>query len=493
MPSFLAPLKWLYVKFGIPSLYYTGRDAWLVILARCCRMFAYGAASLIIALFFSSLNFSDSQIGLFMTLTLIGDVILSLLLALVADRVGRRRTLFLGAFLMVLSGVAFAVFENFWILLAAAVVGVISATGSDNGPFRAVEESTLSHLTTPETRADVLSWYVTTSSLGSAAGTEVAGRVVDSLQNLDGWSTVDAYHGIFYLYVAMGIMSMIISLSMSARCEMAETPSRTESSETLLSESQQAAEGRHEDNDEDNKILDSTPLIESETPQKKSPFAQISSETRSIMYKLWFLLIVDSLADGMVSYSLTNYYMERKFHMSKSTLGNITSISYLLMSCSTIFATPLAQWLGLIKTMVFTHIPSSAAVLIFPLPHGLPLTVALLFIRTGLNNMDQAPRAAFIAAVVKPEERTAIMGITSMLRTLASTIGPSITGLLASIDRFWIAFVAAGSLRIGYDLGLFALFVNMKLYSHEPEGHVINSRRTSDEEETQWGRRERAT
>jgi MFS family permease len=470
------PIKWLYNEFGVASLYYTGRDAWLIILARCCRMFAYGAISLIIALFFSSLEFSDSNIGLFMTLTLLGDVLLSLLLTLVADGFGRRRILFAGAFLMVLSGAVFAVFENFWILLAAAVVGVISATGSDLGPFRAVEESTLSHLTTPKTRSDVLSWYVSTSSLGSAAGTEFSGRAVDFLRNLTGWTITDAYHALFWLYIVMGIISMICALSMSAKCEVTDATPETEASEMLLDERRQRAEDADDDED-------SQDFQKLEPPQKKSLFAQISSETRLIMYRLWFLLTVDCLADGMVSYALTSYYLDRKFHLPKSTLGDITSTSYLLMFCSTVFAGPLARHLGLINTMVFTHIPSSLAVLLFPIPQKLPLTVTLFFIRTGLNNMDQAPRAAFIAAVVKPEERTAVMGITTMLRTLGSTVGPSVTGVLAGHDRFWIAFVVAGTLRICYDLGLWAMFVNMRLYTHESKDEVADDPRRSNDEE----------
>lgn len=170
MSFFLKPVKWLYNEFGVASCYHTGLDAWLSILSRSCRMFAYGANSLVIALFFVSLEFSDFKIGLFMTLTLVGDVFLSLLLTLVADNIGRRRVLFLGAFLMVMSGAAFAIFENFWILLFAAVIGVISPSGGDFGPFRAIEESILSGITTPRTRSDVLSWYVAGSSLGSAAG-----------------------------------------------------------------------------------------------------------------------------------------------------------------------------------------------------------------------------------------------------------------------------------------------------------------------------------
>ena len=386
------PINWLYNEFGIASVYHTGRDAWLVILGRSCRMFAYGATSLIIALFFSSLNFSDFQIGLFMTLTLVGDVLLSFFLTLVADRVGRRRILFVGAFLMVLSGAVFAISENFWILLGAAVIGVISATGGDFGPFRAIEESTISHLTTPKTRSDVLSWYVTVSSLGSAAGTEFSGRAIDFLRKLNGWAIMDAYHAIFWLYIVMGIVTIVFTFLMSDKCEATEPAVETETSERLLDEQEQRAEVLREDNDEDHQNLNSGPAYKPESLQKKSLFAQISLETRLIMYKLWFLLAVDSLADGMVSLSLTYYYIDRKFDLSKSALGDITSTSYILSSCSTVFAGPLARHLGLINTMVFTHLPSSTAVLLFPVPRGLPLTITFFFIRTGLNNMVRLPQ-----------------------------------------------------------------------------------------------------
>ena len=457
----LAQIKWLYHFFGLESLHSTGWDAWLIIASRCSRMVAYGTNSVIMALFFSALEFTDSSIGLFMTLTLLGDVLLSLFLTLVADRVGRRRILFAGSALMVVSGGIFAYFENFWILLGAAVVGVISATGGDFGPFRAIEESTLSHLTTPKTRADVLAWYVTTASLGSAVGSEASGRIVEFLQRREGWTLTDAYHAVFWMYSGMGLLNMVLTLMLSGKCE-AKQSTETEESEILLNEMDQ-----DEDTNPSNEGAGSAAPSRARTPTKKSLFTQISKETRSIMYRLWFLLIIDSLADGMTPYSLTVYYIDQKFPLAKSTLGDITSISYILSSCSSVFAGPLSRRLGLINTMVFTHLPSSAAVLLFPFPSGIFLTVALFFLRTGLNNMDQAPRSAFIAAVVKAEERTAVMGITSMLRTLAGSSGPTVTGILAGNNRFWIAFVVAGALRISYDLGLWALFVNMKLYQHE--------------------------
>jgi hypothetical protein len=392
------------------------------------------------------------------------------------------------------------------------VIGVISATGGDFGPFRAVEESVLSHLTNPKTRSDVLSWYVTTSGIGSALGIELAGRFIHGLKAREGWSDLRTYHTVFWVYAITGVLNMIFAFSLSETCEVAKAPSEAEDDGSYLARGllQDSNDGDDSDNDDDEgdgaDHGDSTPRPSRQSPQSPKPmpsaapaqkqnhFAEISAATRSIMYKLWFLLTVDSLADGMVSYTLTNYYMDRKLHLSKSALGDFMSINYILGSVSTVLAGPLARHLGLVNTMVFTHIPSSAAVLFFPIPQGVVMTVILLFIRGGLNNMDQAPRTAFIAAVVNPEERTAVMGITSMLRTLASTIGPTITGALAETDRFWIAFVVAGALRLAYDIGLWVMFVNMKLYSHEEDGaeeqrdgHVpLKLRESLDEEEGEF-------
>jgi len=497
-------LKWLYREFGLKSLHDTGKDSWIIILSRCTRMLAYGTNSLVMALFFSALEFSDEYIGLFMTLTLLGDVLLSLFLTLIADRVGRRRVLTAGSCLMVLSGATFALSDNYWMLLFAAIIGVISATGGDFGPFRAIEESTLSHLTTPATRADVLAWYITIASIGSAIGTEVSGRVVEILRSREGWNLLDAYHAVFWVYSGMGVLNIVLTLFLSEKCEIKknsdEKAETGEEEEILMNEIE-----RHEDEEDEDTGADRTPPDPEEKPQsqtkhqKSSMFAQISKETRSIMYKLWFLLIVDSLADGMVGYSLTVYYMDQKFpKLHKSTLGDILSAAYILASVSSVFAGPLARRLGLINTMVFTHLPSSAAVLLFPIPRSTWLTVTFFFLRAGLNNMDQAPRSAFIAAVVKPEERTAVMGVTGMVRTLAGAAGPTVTGLLAGSDRFWIAFVAAGALRISYDLGLWAMFVNMKLYLHEDNGEgkvdrAAGREELSDEEEQIELQRRRAS
>jgi MFS family permease len=357
---------------------------------------------------------------------------------------------------------------SFWILLVAAVFGIISVTGADCGPFRAVEESILSGLTDEKTRSDVLAWYVTATTMAGAIGAEVAGRTVQALEKSSG-NTTKAYHALFWAYAAFGIVGSVLCLGLSKRCEAAgernaEMKERRggddgEEGEVLLEAMTPSTTDGFDDRERDTSRQD----LRVQAPQKKSYFSRISKSTRSIMYKLWILLAIDSLADGMTPYSLMNYYVDQKFHLSKATLGDITSASLFLCAVSAVFAGPLAKHIGLVNTMVFTHLPSSIASAFIPLPGSVGWTVGLLLFRAALNSMDQAPRTAFIAAVVAPEERTGVMGITIMLRTLSLSIGPSITGLLSGNGVFWVAFLATGICRIVYDLGLWVLFVNVKV------------------------------
>ncbi|KAJ2982022.1 hypothetical protein NUW58_g6536 [Xylaria curta] len=487
MSTALNTIRWFYHEFGLASLHATGLNAYLIILARTCRMFAYGTNSLILAIFFSALGVTDNQIGLFMTLTLVGDVLLGTLLSLVADRIGRRRVLMAGSILMITSGVIFAVFENFWILLLGAIIGVISITGGDFGPFRSIEESVLSQLTTPSTRSDVLAWHVSTPLIGSSLGSEVSGRILHWLQSKEGWSEIDSYHTLFWIYAAMGFVNLGLVSLLTKECELRR-------SDTSYSQIPQQEDEIRDSRDHNTpgpielRAEKSSRLVAAWTWFSKQ-LAQISGPTRSTMYKLWVLLAVDSLADGMVPYSLTNYYLDVNFHPAKSTLGDVTSASYFLGAIGATLAGPLAKKIGLVNTMVFTHIPSSAAVLIFPFPPYFWMAAALLLIRAALNSMDQAPRTALIAAVVKPEERTAVMGITSTIRTLAAMAGPAVTGLLASNEHFWVAFVVAGICRLAYDFGLYGLFINIKLYQHgeTPMGqvrtHAVDDRAFDEEME----------
>jgi predicted MFS family arabinose efflux permease len=189
-----------------------------------------------------------------------------------------------------------------------------------------------------------------------------------------------------------------------------------------------------------------------------NPIPSISKQSRWILLKLCSLFFVDSLGSGMVPFSLINLYVERKFHLEKSKLGGIMSATWFLSTVGTIFSSSVAKRLGLIQAMVATHLPSSIFLALLPLPPDLPLTICLLIGRAILSSMDQAPRSAFLSRVVLPEERTAVMGIVNILKTLSQSCGPWVTGLLAGHGQFWVAFVVAGSIKAAYDLGLLFFF-----------------------------------
>lgn len=321
----------------------------------------------------------------------------------------------------------------------------------------------------------MLSWYVVTSTVGVSAGNEASGRIIQYLQNLDSWTTLDAYHALFWVYTVMGLLNGTLVLLMTESCEL----DIQKQDYARVSQSEDDGGGDTNEvtalNGHNFEIFQEKPSIVQSRFQRivgwliTSTLSQISASTRPVMYKMWFLLSIDSLADGMAPISLTTYYMDEKFHPSKSALGDVTSASYMLGAIASVFAGTFSRHFGLVNTMVFTHVPSSAAVLFFPFPSAFWMAAALLLVRMGLNNMDQAPRSAFIAAVVKPEERTAVMGITSTVRTLASMAGPILTGILAAKDQFWIAFASAGVFRLVYDFGLYAMFINMKIHPEEPK------------------------
>ncbi|KAJ4369824.1 hypothetical protein N0V83_005588 [Neocucurbitaria cava] len=448
--------QWLALELGLETMRTAGKDVYIVIFARYIRLFAYGAVALVLAVYFKELGFSDEQIGLFMTLTLLGDVVISLLLTLVADALGRRRTLFLGALAMAVSGAVFATTSNYIALLMAAIIGVISPSGNEIGPFRAVEESTLAHLVPEAQRSDVYVWYVVLAVLGTSTGLAVGGVAVDQLQAIEGWTDLDAYRAIFWIYTGVGCVKAIMTLFLSRQCEhkdWADDHKSPTETEPLLH-----GNGNGNGSVESAESVSQEPAPAKPTKRFWHSISTISKPSRLVLLKLCGLFFLDSLGSGMVPFSLINYYMERKFELPKGKLGGIMSATWFVSTIGNVFAASLAKRLGLIQAMVITHLPSSIFLALLPVPPGLPLTICLLVGRSILNSMDQAPRSAFLSIVVLPGERTAVMGVVNILKTLSQSTGPSLTGLLAGHDRFWVAFVVAGSLKAAYDLMLLAFF-----------------------------------
>lgn len=440
-------------EFGIVALANAPWDTYVMLLTRAFRMFAYGASTLILALYFSALGHSDVQIGVFMTLTLVGDVLISLALTFVADALGRRRILLLGSLLMACSGAVFATTSTYWVLLLAAIVGVISPSGNEIGPFRAVEESTLAHLTPDTDRSDIFAWYVVVGTLGTSGGALASGFIVQHLQKI-GWDEVAAYRAVFAIYALIGLIKSGLTLLLSARCEAqpAAKPDQPPEGDDEEAESFLPAEAG----------TSTAPRQKPQQSSSKWKIAQISSESRKTLLKLCCLFSVDSLASGMVPMSLISYYISKKFNTPQAKLGAIVSAGSFVSSIGNIFASSLSKRIGFIHTMVFTHLPSAVFLALMPMPNSLTLTIIFLVLRASLASMDQAPRSAFLSAVVLPNERTAVMGVVNTLKTVAQSGGPLVTGVLAGEGRFWIAFITAGTLKASYDLGMLAIFSGTK-------------------------------
>lgn len=279
------PLRWIVRamdEVGLLHLWHSSINVKLLCLQRFVRLFAYGASTLILVAYLNALGTSDTRTGLFMTLTLAGDVLISLGLTLVADRLGRRKVLALGALLMSASGIVFALTDNYWILLAAAVIGVITPSGNEIGPFRAIEESTLAHLSKPGERPSIFAWYTLLGTAGTALGLITGGWATTLLIEGRRWDVVPAYRVVYIAYAVLGGVKLLLSLLLGQECEVDKQPLEANPSETapLL-----AGNGGKDDG-------------------KRSKFAllpQLSKESKVILVQLCILFAFDNFASGLAS------------------------------------------------------------------------------------------------------------------------------------------------------------------------------------------------
>ncbi|KAI9374218.1 major facilitator superfamily domain-containing protein [Aspergillus egyptiacus] len=445
-------------EVGLLSLWHSPLDTKLLCAQRFIRLFAYGGSTLILASYLSALNIPDDRIGLFMTLTLVGDVAISFLLTLFADAMGRRAVLALGSAMMVGSGIVFGLVGNYWALLAAAVFGVISPSGNEIGPFKAVEESTLAHLTPNEHLRDILLWYSLIGTAGTALGVMACGWAIHLLQTERGLEFVDACHTVFFMYAAIGVLKFLLSVALSQKVEAELKKPKQTRQEQVENETQPLLGDRNR------------PALAAQTPERKSLFSFLGDrDVVSLVIRLFILFGLDSFASGLASLTWMTYFFRRKFSLQEGTLGSIFFTTSLISAASMLLASSIAKRFGNIKTMVFTHLPSALCLALIPIPPFLPLALTLLIMRSCSQNMDVAPRSAFLAAVLPADKRTAIMGSINVVKTSAQSLGPLVTGLLAEREVFGVSISLAGLLKCVYDLGVLVSFVGVERRKREQE------------------------
>ncbi|HYX81941.1 MAG TPA: MFS transporter [Gemmatimonadales bacterium] len=389
-------------------------DRRLLLLARSLRLFAYGGLSVVLVFYLTARGLTTSQIGLLLTLTLVGDTIVSLLLTTRADRMGRRRMLLVGAVLMAAAGLVFAISSNFLILLFTATIGVISPSGNEVGPFFPIEQAALAHVVAPTQRTGVFAWYTLAGAFATAAGSLAVGALLHALQVAGDTSPLENYRVVVVGYAMVGALLAACFARLSPAIE----------------------------------VIDA----------RRASLLGVD-RSRSIVWRLSGLFALDSFAGGFVVQSFAAYWFFLRFRVDPADLGLIFFGANILAGLSALLAARLATRFGLVNTMVFTHLPSNVLLILVPLMPTLPLAVLTLFARFSISQMDVPTRQSYLMAVVPPQERAAAAGVTSVARTTGAGLAPVFAGLLlAQPTLINVPFFLAGALKIVYDLLLYRGF-----------------------------------
>jgi MFS family permease len=393
----------------------------LLFATRITRLFAYGFLSIVLVLYLAKAGLSNVQIGLLLSCTLIGDAIITLWLTTSADRIGRRRMLIVGALLMILAGTVFVLTKNFVFLIIAAIIGVISPSGNEIGPFLSIEQASLSELLPDKYRTQVFAWYNLVGSFATAFGSLCGGWATQLLQG-NGFAPIQAYKVILVGYAVAGGIIALLFMFVTSAVETKAVPGGSQLQWNL---------GLH--------------------------------KSKKIVFKLSALFSLDAFAGGFVIQSLMVYWFHVRFGMDTGVLGSIFFGANVLAGISALLAVKIAAKIGLVKTMVFTHVPSNILLCLVPLMPFSWLAITVLLLRFSISQMDVPTRQSYTMAVVAPDERSAASGVTAIARSLGASLSPALAGFFLATSWLMSApFLVAGGLKLVYDLALYRSFQTVK-------------------------------
>ena len=403
------PLNWL------------TNDGRLIIAARIVRAFAYGFISIVLAIYLKLTGLTDPLIGLILTATLVNSVLFSLLASFYADRIGRRRILMIYAALMSVSGAIFVSTDNYVVLIIAALIGTLNVTGSETGAFLSVEQALMPQtLNDPKKRNTIFALYNMAGTFAMSAGILLSG-LPPVLEQKYQIGQVDSIKLLFLLYSIFGIILIGIYFSLSRKIELSS-------------------------------IVTAKPLSQ-----------MLSPKSKTIVGKLSGLFALDSFAGGFVIQSIVSFWFFSKFGLELTTLSYVFSIAGALTAFSFLAAAKIADKIGLVNTMVFTHIPSNVLLILVGFAPTPLLAIAFYLGRMALSQMDVPTRQSYIMSVVNEEERTSAAGITNISRNVSQAISPSLTGyILQLLPLLSGPFVVGGILKLAYDLALYFQFRNIQ-------------------------------
>jgi len=381
---------------------------------RALRAFGDGFVSLLLPVYLTALGFDAFGVGILTTATLLGSAAATLGVGFGARRFGRRALLLAATLVMIGTGIGFVAETRFWPLVAIAFVGTVNPSPADVSLFLPLEQSLLAESVPARTRTSAFALYSLIGSLVGALGSLAAG-LPDLFQSRFGMGLIPALQWMFALYALLGLASWLLYRRLP-------------------------------------KALDR----KAET--KSAPLGP----SRRVVFTLAALFGLDAFGGGLIVQSLLALWLFERFGLSLTAAGSVFFWSGLLSAGSFLFASRIARRIGLVNTMVFTHLPSNLVLLAMALAPSLWLVIALWFLRCAMSQLDVPARSSYVMAVVTPEERPAAASVTALPRSLAAALSPALAGWLLAATPFGWPLIVAGTLKGIYDLLLLAMFRNHK-------------------------------
>jgi len=406
----------------VRRLAWLNADGRILLSTRTLRSFAYGYLAVVLAVYLSLLGLGSVEIGAILTAALAGSAVMNVFWSLQADTFGRRKSVALMSLLMFCGGLLFALGSDKWVLVVAAFTGTISATSSEVGAFLTVEQAILPQTAPPERRTWLFSIYDLVANFAGAVGALFAASV--NWWSALGLQGADAYRPLFLVYAAVGLANLLLVTRLSEKVELAQV------------DGQRRFFGVH--------------------------------RSTGIVTRLSLLFGLDAFAGALVVQSLVAYWFYLRWDLSPAVLA-VVFFWVNVVSGLSFLATPfIASRIGLLRTMVFTHLPSNVLLMLVPLAPTAPLAVAAFLLRMSVSQMDVPTRKSYTMAVVDPDERTATAGITNTARTVAAAFAPILTGAAFSVAALSAPFFVAGGLKCLYDGLIFYTFKDVRPPEERP-------------------------
>jgi len=409
-------------------------------------MYSFGFLVVMLFLYLEEIGYSPTDVGILFTGTLLGDAPISLIMTSHADKWGRRITLLIGSILSIGTSIVFAVQTNFYVTLVVSIVGVISPSGNEVGPFMAIELSAISQISPDKDRTKIMAWYNLFGCFANALGCLSCGCLLAGLMS----SSTFSLSLLQACRVALCFCSLLLVLKSYFFYQLSPAI------EVSVNEAT---------------VKNNNPV---------SLFVGLHKSQRIVM-QLGLLFVIDSFAGSLILQTIISNWFHQQYGTPPELIGSVMFICNLVAGVSALFAAKLADSIGLVMTMVVTHLPSNVLVILMPLMPTESTALLLLCARYCISQMDVPTRNAYVQGVVEPDERSAANGILNVVRSIGASTGPYLAGLLYAQPKYVnVPFFIAGGLKILYDLLLLYSFHAVK---RSPERPSVDATHSTDSAE----------